>query len=225
MKPKPPVTTQTVDERSCSGASPDVRDLRVQRSMTWTMTSTRRMVAAGEQHWWYRSTRSLLEMLITPHLPATVDDSSVYLDAGGGSGATGSWLADRATTVLDDFEPIALKAAVHDHAGYRGVQADINHVPHAIGCIRCSAVRHRAVPPHEPGSAGDRQRVRQGHEAGRSGVSDGAGRETVVAGPRRRHPHGEAIQPRRDAGDGPRRRVSISFAQPAPTRSWSHPRR
>ncbi|HEY0519611.1 MAG TPA: hypothetical protein VGC84_08975, partial [Ilumatobacteraceae bacterium] len=69
-----------------------------------------RMVAAGERHWWYRSTRALLEMLIAPHL-GTVGAATMYLDAGGGSGATGSWLADRATTVLDDFEDVALHAA------------------------------------------------------------------------------------------------------------------
>jgi SAM-dependent methyltransferase len=108
-----------------------------------------RMVAAGERHWWYRSTRSLLEMLVTPHLP-TIDGSTMYLDAGGGSGATGSWLADRATTVLDDFEPVALRAATHDHAGYRAVQADINQIPHAadtFDAVLCvTALCHRMNP-------------------------------------------------------------------------------
>ena len=108
-----------------------------------------RMVAAGERHWWYRSTRSLLEMLVTPHLPA-IAHGTLYLDAGGGSGATGSWLADKALTVLDDFESVALKAAVHDHAGYRGVRADINHIPHgaatfdAVLCV--TALCHRMNP-------------------------------------------------------------------------------
>ena len=44
-----------------------------------------RMVEAGERHWWYRSTRSLLEGLISPHL-GPVDSGTTYLDAGGGSG-------------------------------------------------------------------------------------------------------------------------------------------
>jgi SAM-dependent methyltransferase len=109
----------------------------------------RLMVAAGEHHWWYRSTRSLLEMLISPDLPR-VGGSTMYLDAGGGSGATGSWLADRAMTVLDDYEPIALKAAVHDHSGYEGVRADINHVPHAadaFDAVLCvTALCHRMNP-------------------------------------------------------------------------------
>lgn len=108
-----------------------------------------RMVEAGEHHWWYRSTRSLLELLISPHLPLVNIDTR-YLDAGGGSGATGSWLADRAVTVLDDFEPVALQAAVRDHAGYRGVRADLNHVPHrtcAFDAVLCvTALYHRMNP-------------------------------------------------------------------------------
>lgn len=108
-----------------------------------------RMVEAGERHWWFRSTRSLLELLIAPHLPP-IGTGTVYLDAGGGSGATGSWLADRALTVLDDYEPMALRAAVHDHAGYRGVRSDINHVPHGVGAfdaVLCvTALCHRMNP-------------------------------------------------------------------------------
>ncbi len=108
-----------------------------------------RMVEAGERHWWYRSTRVLLEGLISPHL-SPVDGDTIYLDAGGGSGATGSWLADRSLTVLDDYEPVALHAAVHDHAGYRAVRADINHVPHRAGAfdavICVTALCHRMNP-------------------------------------------------------------------------------
>ena len=108
-----------------------------------------RMVEAGERHWWFRSTRSLLELLIAPHL-APIGAVTTYLDAGGGSGATGSWLADRALTVLDDYEPMALRAAVEDHAGYRGVRSDINHVPHGAGAfdaVLCvTALCHRMNP-------------------------------------------------------------------------------
>lgn len=107
------------------------------------------MVAAGESHWWYRATRQLLPSLVEPHL-ASVSAETLYLDAGGGSGATGSWLADRALTVLGDVEPIALKAALSDHAGYRAVRADINHLPHrdasfdAVLCV--TALCHRMNP-------------------------------------------------------------------------------
>jgi SAM-dependent methyltransferase len=59
-------------------------------------------------------------------------------------------LADRATTVLDDFEPTALQAAVSDHAGYRAVRADINHIPHraaAFDAVLCvTALCHRMNP-------------------------------------------------------------------------------
>ena len=108
-----------------------------------------RMVDAGERHWWFRSTRSLLELLMSPYLPV-VGTGTTYLDAGGGSGATGSWLADRALTVLDDYEPMALQAAVRDHAGYRSVRSDINHVPHGAGAfdaVLCvTALCHRMNP-------------------------------------------------------------------------------
>src|SRR5262245_37378357 len=109
----------------------------------------RRMAAAGERHWWYRSTRVLLEELVTPHLPV-VDADRRYLDAAGGSGATGSWLTRRAATVLDDFEPVALQAAERDHPGYRAVRADLNHPPHpdssfdAVLCV--TALCHKMNP-------------------------------------------------------------------------------
>src|SRR3954452_23583679 len=109
----------------------------------------RRMVAAGENDWWYRSTRALLQQLVAPYLPS-VAVRTMYLDAGGGSGATGSWLADRGTTVLDDFEPIALEDATRDHAGYRGVRADLNALPHpgasfdAVLCV--TVLYHRMIP-------------------------------------------------------------------------------
>src|SRR4051794_10422062 len=107
------------------------------------------MIAAGERHWWYRSTFSLLDQLVAPHL-STTDAESMFLDAAGGSGATGSWLADRATTGLDDFEVVALKAAPAAHDGSRPVHADINHLPHpdhsfaAVLCV--TALYHRMIP-------------------------------------------------------------------------------
>lgn len=108
-----------------------------------------RMIDAGERHWWYRATRALLEGLLTPHLGST-DDDTVCLDAAGGSGATGSWLADRALTVLDDFELVALRAAARDHAGYRPVRADLNSLPHrtsSFDVVLCvTALYHKMNP-------------------------------------------------------------------------------
>src|SRR3954447_3409592 len=109
----------------------------------------RRMVAAGENHWWYRSTRALLQQLVAPYLPS-VGDRTLYLDAGGGSGATGSWLPDRGTTVLDDFEPVALQAARRDHDGYRPVRADLNALPHGgsvFDTVLCVTVLHHRMIP------------------------------------------------------------------------------
>src|SRR5262245_32791816 len=61
----------------------------------------RRMAAAGERHWWYASTRRLLAELVVPHLGPVTSDTR-YLDAAGGSGATGAWLAALAPTLVDD---------------------------------------------------------------------------------------------------------------------------
>lgn len=108
-----------------------------------------RMINAGERHWWYRATRSLLEGLIAPHLGPT-NDNTICLDGAGGSGATGSWLADRALTVLDDFELVALRAAARDHAGYRPVRADLNSLPHrthSFDVVLCvTALYHKMNP-------------------------------------------------------------------------------
>jgi ubiquinone/menaquinone biosynthesis C-methylase UbiE len=108
-----------------------------------------RMVEAGERHWWYKATRVLLDGLVSPHL-AQANEHTVYLDAGGGSGATGSWLADRAMTVLDDYEPVAMHAAMRDHDGFRAIRADINHIPHsddAFDAVLCvTALCHRMNP-------------------------------------------------------------------------------
>lgn len=109
----------------------------------------RRMAAAGDTHWWYDATRRLLEGLVRPLLPAPNADT-LYLDAGGGTGATGRWLAAAATTVLDDYEPMSLQIAAAESAGYRGVRADLNHLPHpdasfdAVLCV--TALCHQMNP-------------------------------------------------------------------------------
>jgi SAM-dependent methyltransferase len=88
-----------------------------------------RMAAAGATHWWYRATRQLLAQMNEP-FTRELGPSAVALDAGGGTGATGSWLASRCLTVLDDIETGALKWAVADQSGFVGVRADLNHLPH-----------------------------------------------------------------------------------------------
>lgn len=89
----------------------------------------RRLVEATESHWWFDATSRLLEMLAAPHL-ATLPEDARCLDAGGGSGATGSWLARQRWTVLADVEPVAVDAAVARYP-YRAAFADLNRLPFA----------------------------------------------------------------------------------------------
>ena len=85
------------------------------------------MAAAGEKHWWYRNTRTLLRQLIEPHLDRS--PQALHLDAAGGTGATGGWLAASAPTVLADFDHFAVEIGRQDHPGYIPVRADLNHLP------------------------------------------------------------------------------------------------
>jgi SAM-dependent methyltransferase len=114
----------------------------------------RRMAAAGAIHWWYQSTRALLTRLVEPELVAVTGRVPLVLDAGGGTGATGGWMTGRATTVLADYEAMALAVARDDHAGAPHalvpVRADLNHLPFdadvfdAVLCV--TALCHRMNP-------------------------------------------------------------------------------
>lgn len=106
------------------------------------------MAEAGERHWWYRSTRSLLRQLIEPHLDRSPE--ALHLDAAGGTGATGGWLTEFAPTVLLDFEQFALQAAVEDYPGYLPLRGDLNTLPfadEAFSSVLCvTALCHRMNP-------------------------------------------------------------------------------
>lgn len=108
-----------------------------------------RMAVAADRHWWYAATRTLLAEILGAHLPPTGTDA-LFLDAAGGTGATGRWLADRGTTVLDEWEPAALAYAPSSSAGYRPVRADLNALPHpdatfdAVLCV--TVLYHRMIP-------------------------------------------------------------------------------
>ncbi|HUF98411.1 MAG TPA: methyltransferase domain-containing protein [Ilumatobacter sp.] len=105
-----------------------------------------RMAAAGAQHWWYRASRRLLDDIMSPLL-SPVDSSTVYLDAAGGSGATGSWLAERAPTLVDDVDQQSVSHAATHVSGYVPVLANLNDLPHpddsfdAVLCV--TALCHR----------------------------------------------------------------------------------
>lgn len=104
------------------------------------------MAEAGHKHWWYQATRSLLDEFAGPHL-APITPDTIYLDAGGGAGATGTWLAERAPTIIDDYEEFALVVARDGTPSYVPVRADINHIPHRAGsfdAVLCvTALCHR----------------------------------------------------------------------------------
>jgi ubiquinone/menaquinone biosynthesis C-methylase UbiE len=106
------------------------------------------MAAAGESHWWYRSTRALLRQLVEPHLAHGSD--ALHLDAAGGTGATGGWLTEHGATVIADFEQFALQAATADYPGYLPVRGDLNHLSFAddtFSTVLCvTALCHRMNP-------------------------------------------------------------------------------
>jgi SAM-dependent methyltransferase len=88
----------------------------------------RRLIDATESHWWFGATSELAaQMLESDGYPVTA--TTLCLDAGGGSGATSSWLAKRSRTVLCDYETIAIQAAVDRYPQYLPTRGDINLLP------------------------------------------------------------------------------------------------
>jgi SAM-dependent methyltransferase len=108
----------------------------------------RRMAEVEDRHWWYAATRALLNQELGPLLPAR---SGRYLDAGGGTGATGAWLAERGTLVAADFFPSALEAYRELHPATAGlVAADVQRQPFAdssFDAALCVTVLcHESIP-------------------------------------------------------------------------------
>ena len=110
----------------------------------------RRMAAVEDAHWWYRSTRALLDQVLGPSLPP----GGRFLDAGAGTGATGAWMARHGDVVASDFEPLALELYGELHREAVGLAAaDVQRLPFATGsfdAVLCVTVLcHQSIPVPE----------------------------------------------------------------------------
>jgi SAM-dependent methyltransferase len=87
-----------------------------------------RMAAIEDVHWWYAATRALLADQLRPWLTP----GGRFLDAGGGTGATGSWLGAEGGLVACDLEPMALRLYAKAHPDVTGFAvADVSALPFA----------------------------------------------------------------------------------------------
>jgi SAM-dependent methyltransferase len=106
----------------------------------------RRMAEVEDSHWWYRSTRALLQQLLADLVP----DGGRCLDLGAGTGATGAWLADRCALVAADYEPLALELHRERHPAAAVVVCDASAIPFAdatFDAVLCVTVLcHRSIP-------------------------------------------------------------------------------
>jgi ubiquinone/menaquinone biosynthesis C-methylase UbiE len=105
-----------------------------------------RMAATEQGHWWYVATRTLLAEQLAPFLPT----GGRYLDAGGGTGATGAWLAAHGRLVATDLEPMALKLYGEGHPAVSDLAvADVAQLPFATGAfdlaLAVTVLYHAAV--------------------------------------------------------------------------------
>ena len=105
-----------------------------------------RMATAETAHWWYATTRLLLQELLGPHLPP----GGRFLDAGGGTGATGAWMGAIGRVVVADVEPLALQLARRTHPEADGAVSDVTRLPFADGSFDATlcvtVLCHELVP-------------------------------------------------------------------------------
>lgn len=105
-----------------------------------------RMATAETAHWWYATTRRLLQELLGPHLTP----GGRFLDAGGGTGATGAWMGAIGDVVVADVELLALQLARRTHPEVCGTVADVSRLPFADGSFDATlcvtVLCHELVP-------------------------------------------------------------------------------
>jgi ubiquinone/menaquinone biosynthesis C-methylase UbiE len=118
-----------------------------------------RMAQAEHTHWWYAATRALLAQELRPSLAPC----GRVLDAGGGTGATGSWMAGTATVVAHDLVPAAVATYRRRHpAVTAGVASDITRLPFAdasFDAVLCVTVLYHAAIPDPAAAVGELVRV------------------------------------------------------------------
>jgi ubiquinone/menaquinone biosynthesis C-methylase UbiE len=105
----------------------------------------RRMADVEDVHWWYRSTRALLQQV----LASSVGSGGRFLDVGCGTGATAGWLGEQGDLVAVDFEVQALTLFGERHASIGLVAADAGRLPlvaNAFDVVVCVTVLcHRSI--------------------------------------------------------------------------------
>ncbi len=105
----------------------------------------RRMADTEYRHWWYAATRALLAQELGSRLPS----NGLLFDAGGGTGATGSWMARAGSVIAGDLVPGALTSYVAAHPATTGaVACDLTRLPFADGAfdaVLCVTVLYHAA--------------------------------------------------------------------------------
>ncbi len=113
----------------------------------------RRMADVEHDHWWYDSTRRLLQQV----LGGDAERGGRFLDVGAGTGATGAWLGEHGALVASDFMPLALELNRDRHAATGFVTADVTRLPFdgaSFDVVLCVTVLcHQSIP--EPQRAVD----------------------------------------------------------------------